>query len=283
MRINKLFSNYGICSRSETNRLIEEGRVKVNGKSAVLGQWVEESDTILLDGFTVKKSEKLYFAFNKPVGIVCTNSKDVNNNIIDYINYNKYIFPVGRLDKDSEGLIIMTNDGEYSNKLINSDEMHEKEYIVTLDKSINEDFIKNMESGVYIKNKKSSGIHRISDTKGIKKIVDNSGNAYYEEELIKNIAKNKRQDKIKSRPCKCYIINEHTFGIILTQGLNRQIRKMCSALGYEVVNLKRIRIANINLGNLMCGELKILDKKIIEEFLWECDKQKSIASLEEER
>ncbi len=283
MRINKLFSNYGICSRSETNRLIEEGRVKVNGKSAVLGQWVEESDTILLDGFTVKKSEKLYFAFNKPVGIVCTNSKDVNNNIIDYINYNKYIFPVGRLDKDSEGLIIMTNDGEYSNKLINSDEMHEKEYIVTLDKSINEDFIKNMESGVCIKNKKSNGIHRISDTKGIKKIIDNSGNAYYKEELIKDVVKDKKQDKVKSRPCKCYIINEHTFGIILTQGLNRQIRKMCTALGYEVVKLKRIRIANINLGNLMCGELKILDKKIIEEFLWECDKQKSIASLEEER
>ena len=137
MRINKYFSNLGICSRKETNRLIEEKRVIVNGVLCEPGQWVEEYDEILLDGQKVQAKEKIYIALNKPVGITCTAAESVKNNIIEYMNYNQYIFPVGRLDKESQGLIIMTNDGVLANKILESDNFHEKEYIVTVDKIIN--------------------------------------------------------------------------------------------------------------------------------------------------
>ena len=150
MRINKLFSNYGICSRKETNKLIEDKRVIVNGVLCKPGQWVEEYDEILLDGERVKPREKIYIALNKPVGITCTASEEVKDNIIDYMNYGQYIFPVGRLDKESQGLIIMTNDGVLANKILESDNLHEKEYIVTVNKNFDDEFIKGMASGVDI-------------------------------------------------------------------------------------------------------------------------------------
>jgi len=130
MRINKLFSNLGICSRRETNRLIEEGRVKVNGILSIPGQWVELEDEILIDNKPITAKKKIYIAFNKPVGVTCTAASEVENNIIDFINYEEYIFPVGRLDKESHGLILMTNDGELANKILNSDNYHEKEYVL---------------------------------------------------------------------------------------------------------------------------------------------------------
>ena len=150
MRINKYFSNLGICSRRETNRLIEEKRVIVNGVLCEPGQWVEEEDEILLDGVRVKAKEKIYIALNKPTGVTCTAADNVKNNIIDYMNYQQYIFPVGRLDKESQGLIIMTNDGILSNKILEADNLHEKEYIVTVDKPFNDDFINKMSNGVNI-------------------------------------------------------------------------------------------------------------------------------------
>ena len=226
MRINKLFSNYGICSRKETNKLIEDKRVIVNGVLCKPGQWVEEYDEILLDGERVKPREKIYIALNKPVGITCTASEEVKDNIIDYINYGQYIFPVGRLDKESQGLIIMTNDGVLANKILESDNLHEKEYIVTVNKDFDDEFIKGMASGVDI------------------------GDAV-------------------TRQCKVEKINSNTFKIILTQGLNKQIRRMRKSFGYTVIKLERVRIMNIKLDDIGYGkwrnitfeELKILEKQ----------------------
>lgn len=226
MRINKLFSNYGICSRKETNKLIEDKRVIVNGVLCKPGQWVEEYDEILLDGERVKPRKKIYIALNKPVGITCTASEEVKDNIIDYMNYGQYIFPVGRLDKESQGLIIMTNDGVLANKILESDNLHEKEYIVTVNKDFDDEFIKGMASGVDI------------------------GDAV-------------------TRPCKVEKINSNTFKIILTQGLNKQIRRMSKAFGYTVIKLERVRIMNIKLDDIEYGkwrnitfeELKILEKQ----------------------
>ena len=213
MRINKYFSNLGICSRKETNRLIEEKRVIVNGVLCEPGQWVEEYDEILLDGQKVQAKEKIYIALNKPVGITCTAAESVN--IIEYMNYNQYIFPVGRLDKESQGLIIMTNDGVLANKILESDNFHEKEYIVTVDKIINDDFINKMANGV-----------DIGDT--------------------------------ITRKCKVNKIDDNTFNIVLTQGLNKQIRRMTKAFGYTVIKLERIRILNIKIDDIPYGKWRIL-------------------------
>lgn len=150
MRINKLLSNYGYCSRKEVSRLIEDKRIMVNGKLCEQGQWVEESDDILLDGEKVKQKGRIYIALNKPKGIICTSSREIKDNIIDFLNYEEYVFPVGRLDKDSEGLILMTNDGDLANKILSSENYHEKEYIVTLDKDFDDDFIYKMSNGVNI-------------------------------------------------------------------------------------------------------------------------------------
>lgn len=221
MRINKLLSNYGYCSRKEVSRLIEDKRIIVNGKLCEQGQWVEESDDILLDGEKVKKKEKVYIAFNKPKGIVCTASRDIKDNIIDFLNYKDYVFPVGRLDKDSEGLILMTNDGDIANKILSSESYHEKEYIVTLDKDFDDEFISNMSKGVNILG-------------------------------------------TVTRPCKLTRINNNTFNIILTQGLNRQIRRMCKAFGYNVIKLERIRIVSILLEGIEVGKWRELTKEEIE-------------------
>lgn len=218
MRINKLLSNYGYFSRKEVNRVIEEGRIIINGRVAEKGQWVEEEDEILLDGVPVIKKEKVYILLNKPRGIICTASKEKENNIIDFLNYSEYVFPVGRLDKDSEGLIILTNDGELANTILSSDNYHEKEYEVTLDREYDEEFLNKMSEGVEILG-------------------------------------------TKTRPCKLERINEVTFRIVLTQGLNRQIRRMCKTLKYNVVKLDRIRIVNLNKKNLKSGEFRYITEK----------------------
>ena len=215
MRINKYFSNLGICSRRETNRLIEEKRVIVNGVLCQTGQWVEEYDDILLDGEKVKAREKIYIALNKPVGITCTAAENVKNNIIDYMNFGQYIFPVGRLDKESQGLIIMTNDGVLSNRILEADNLHEKEYIVTVDKEFDDNFIEGMSVGVDI------------------------GEAI-------------------TRPCRVTKISNNTFNIILTQGLNKQIRRMTKAFGYTVTKLERVRIMNIKVDNIEYGKWRNL-------------------------
>ncbi|MGL5352118.1 MAG: pseudouridine synthase, partial [Clostridium sp.] len=150
MRINKLLSNMGYCSRKEASRFIEDNRVIVNGELCIQGQWVEESDSVLIDNEEVKPRPKVYIALNKPVGITCTAAKEVENNIIDFMDYPEYIFPVGRLDKESEGLILMTNDGDLANKILESENEHEKEYLVTVDKPFDNVFINGMSSGVEI-------------------------------------------------------------------------------------------------------------------------------------
>ncbi|MFU7515353.1 pseudouridine synthase [Clostridium sp. HCS.1] len=224
MRINKLLSNYGYCSRKEVSRLIEDKRIIVNGKLCEQGQWVEETDDILLDGEKVKQKEKIYIALNKPRGIVCTSSREIKDNIIDFLNYRDYVFPVGRLDKDSEGLILMTNDGDMANKILSSESYHEKEYTVTLDNDFDDEFIYNMSKGVNI---------------------------------LGTI----------TRPCKVRRINNNTFNIILTQGLNRQIRRMCKVFGYNVIKLERIRIVSILLEGIEVGNWRELTKEEIENLM----------------
>jgi 23S rRNA pseudouridine2604 synthase len=205
-RINKFLSEIGYCSRREADKLIEQGRVTLNGNIPEMGTKVMPGDMVRVDGKLVSERQvtPVYLAFNKPVGIECTTNQKVRNNIIDYLNYPDRIFPIGRLDKASEGLIFLTNDGEIVNKILRAKNNHEKEYIVTVDKPITERFVKKMSSGV-----------PILDT--------------------------------VTRPCIVEIIDTTTFKIILTQGLNRQIRRMCEFLDYEVQTLKRIRIINIKL------------------------------------
>lgn len=215
MRINKLFSNLGICSRKDTSKLIEENRIIVNGFPCIQGQWVELEDEILLDNKPLPIKKKIYIVLNKPIGITCTAADEVENNIINFMNYPEYIFPVGRLDKASQGLILLTNDGDLANKILESENKHEKEYIVTLDKPFNDEFILGMTSGVEICN-------------------------------------------VKTRKCKVRRISEDTFNIILTQGLNKQIRRMSKTFGYTVKKLERIRIVNIELGDLEYGKWRYL-------------------------
>ncbi|ABM72461.1 putative pseudouridylate synthase specific to ribosomal small subunit [Prochlorococcus marinus str. MIT 9515] len=207
-RINKYLSEVGYCSRRVADRLIEEGKVTINGKISEIGTKVKEDDQVEVEGIIIDKPTKqkyIYLAFNKPVGIVCTTDRRVEpDNIIDFINYSTRIFPIGRLDKNSEGLIFLTNDGDIVNKILRARNNHEKEYIVSVNRPINRDFIHNMSNGV--------------------KILD-------------TITKN------------CFVkqLGVKKFKIILTQGLNRQIRRMCESLGYRVQSLKRIRIMNIKL------------------------------------
>lgn len=215
-RLNKYISDTGACSRREADRLIEQERVKINGSVATLGTKVSPGDKVEVDGKPVKSKEQpLYIAFNKPVGITCTTDLKDRDNIIDYINHPKRIFPIGRLDKPSEGLIFLTNDGDIVNKILRAGNNHEKEYIVNVDKAITPEFIKKMSNGVPI---------------------------------------------LDTVTRKCFVKQEGTnrFRIILTQGLNRQIRRMCEFLGYNVTKLKRVRIMNIDLGALRPGEWRYL-------------------------
>lgn len=220
-RLNKFIGETGYCSRREADKLIEEGRVTVNGSVAEMGTKVSQNDEVRIDGRLIveKKEKPIYLAFNKPVGIECTTNQEVRNNIVDYINYPTRIFPIGRLDKASEGLIFMTNDGDIVNKILRARNNHEKEYIVTVNRPITDRFIERMSNGV-----------PILDT--------------------------------VTRKCKVEQVSKYIFKIILTQGLNRQIRRMCEYLGYEVTALKRIRIINISLDVPVGRYRELTDKEI---------------------
>lgn len=219
-RINKYLSSHGVCSRREADRMVAEGRVLVDGKTAVMGEMVDDSNTICIDGRQISSAspEQIIIAFNKPVGIVCTTKDRHNkNNIVDYIGYTQRVYPVGRLDKESDGLILLTNDGDMMDRILRSVNGHEKEYIVSVNRPIDDTFIKRMSEGIYL------------------------------EELERTTKK-----------CVVRKVSDRTFRIILTQGLNRQIRRMCDALGYKVTKLTRIRIMNIELGELAVGQYREL-------------------------
>ncbi len=223
IRINKYMAESGMCSRREADKLVADGKVYIDGVKAVMGSKVLPGQKVTVKGQDIKKNEDLVLiAFNKPVGIVSTTDKREKDNIIDYINYGKRIFPIGRLDKESEGLILLTNDGDIVNKILRAGNYHEKEYVVTVNKDITPEFLKAMSSGV-----------PILDT--------------------------------VTRPCKIEQIDKKVFKIILTQGLNRQIRRMCEALGYRVRSLIRIRIMNIKLNHLKSGTYRNLTPKELEE------------------
>jgi 23S rRNA pseudouridine2604 synthase len=222
--LNKVVSGSGFCSRREADNYIETGRVTINNKVARKGAWVKPGDVVAVDGEkikSVKKNAAIYIALNKPVGITSTTDPKDKSNIIDYINYRTRIFPVGRLDKDSDGLIILTNDGDIVNKILRASNNHEKEYIVTVDKPVDEAFVRRMSEGV---------------------------------EILDEVTK------------KCYVRAEgaRRFRIILTQGLNRQIRRMCEALGYKVHTLTRVRIMNISLDGLGVGKWRYFSASEIE-------------------
>ena len=225
MRINKFISETGFCSRREVDKLVEAGRVTINGKRAELGSQVEEGDEVRVDGKPISTRKKgVYIALNKPVGITSTTEQHIRGNIVDFVGHKERIFPIGRLDKDSEGLILLTNDGDIVNKILRAENNHEKEYIVTVDKPITPMFLQGMAGGVHI---------------------------------LGTVTK----------PCRIYKQGDRVFRIILTQGLNRQIRRMCSAFGYEVRRLKRVRIMNIHLGSLPVGKWRDLTDQEMDELL----------------
>jgi len=227
-RLNKYLSDSGVCSRRAADTAIEAGEVTVNGEPAVMGMKVTVSDEVRFKGQIVSNAGKknILLAYNKPAGIVCTAEKREKNNIIEHINYPERIYPIGRLDKDSTGLILLTNQGDLVNKIMKAVNAHEKEYIVTVDKDITADFIKDMSSGVYL------------------------------EEL-----------DVTTRKCRVTKTGAREFRIILTQGLNRQIRRMCQTFGYRVRTLKRVRIMNIELGNLKEDTYRDVNSKEIKELM----------------
>jgi 23S rRNA pseudouridine2604 synthase len=214
--LNKFISSTGICSRREAEKLITSGRVTINGKPTQLGNRVFDGDVVKIDGRPLKaKPKTLYIAFNKPIGIVCTTDSKERDNIVKYINHPERLFPIGRLDKPSEGLIFLTNDGDIVNKILRAGNNHEKDYLVTVDKPITDDFIKKMSNGIPILG-------------------------------------------TVTQKCKVTKVGAKVFQIVLTQGLNRQIRRMCEYLGYEVTKLKRTRIMNVNLNKLAIGQWREL-------------------------
>lgn len=231
MRINKYIGESGKASRRGADRLVTEGRVTINGEYAALGSTVKDGDDVRIDGKPVRvETKKVYMALNKPVGITSTTEKEVKGNIVDLMNHPLRVFHIGRLDKDSEGLILMTNDGDIVNPILRSEHRHEKEYIVSVDKPIKRDFLRKMSAGV-----------EILDTRTL--------------------------------PCKVTQLSKYDFKIILTQGLNRQIRRMTAALGYKVVHLQRIRIMNIHLGDLPHGKWRNLTDKELKDLFEELDYQ----------
>lgn len=229
VRLNKYLSDAGVCSRREADRLIESGRVTVDGKMASPGTKVEPGQEVRIGKKVIKNhTEKIVLAVNKPAGIVCTEDKKEKKNIIRYLNYPVRVTYAGRLDKDSEGLLIMTNDGDLINGMMRARYGHEKEYKVTVNQPITDEFVYKMASGV--------------------RIID----------------REKKMDVI-TRPCKVEKIGKYTFTIILTQGLNRQIRRMCDALGYKVTRLVRVRIMNVKLGGLKTGAVRKLTEQELKE------------------
>jgi 23S rRNA pseudouridine2604 synthase len=225
MRLNKFISERGVCSRREADKWIEAGRVTVNGVPAALGTQVTDADDVRLNGQPIgSRRQAVYLMLNKPVGIECTTNRTVTGNIIDFINYPERVFPIGRLDKDSEGLILLTNDGDIVNAILRAENEHEKEYIVTVDRPITEVFLASMSSGVRV-------LGRLTE------------------------------------PCRVNQVSKNVLRIVLTQGMNRQIRRMCSALGYTVRRLQRVRIMNIRLGDLAPGKWRYLTRTELEGLL----------------
>lgn len=220
MRLNKYISETGLCSRREADTLISQGRVTLNGVRAELGTQVNDGDTVRVDKCVVgaEKKKQVYICLNKPVGVTCTTERHIKGNIIDFIGHDERIFPIGRLDKDSDGLILLTSNGDIVNEILRSENNHEKEYVVSVDKPVTDAFLNGMAKGV-----------RILDT--------------------------------TTKPCKVWRISKNMFGIILTQGLNRQIRRMCEVFGYDVRRLQRVRIINIKLGALKIGQWRSLSQK----------------------
>ncbi|MBY7829675.1 23S rRNA pseudouridine(2604) synthase RluF [Vibrio fluvialis] len=228
-RLNKYISETGFCSRREADKLIEQGRVTINGQLPEMGTKVTDNDEVCIDDKPVRSKEKpVYIALNKPTGITCTTERDIPGNIVDFIGHHKRIFPIGRLDKPSDGLIFLTNDGDIVNKILRAGNNHEKEYVVRVDKPVTPEFIKQMSSGV-----------NILDTVTL--------------------------------PCKVTQETKFSFRIVLTQGLNRQIRRMCEALGYEVFKLRRVRIMNISLDGIPNGKWRYLTDAEVAEILAMCE------------
>lgn len=225
IRLNKYIASSGICSRREADKLIESGKVSVNGVVADLGTRVLEGDSVEVEGRSVTPEDSMiYIAFNKPLGITCTTDRRDPSNIIDYINFSERIFPIGRLDKNSSGLILLTNNGDIVNTLLRSENGHEKEYVVTIDRPYDKEFIKTMSTGVPVLGR-------------------------------------------MTLPAEVIPVNAKTFRIILKQGMNRQIRRMCEYLGYKVTRLKRIRFMNVKLGDLETGKWRYLTSKEKSELL----------------
>lgn len=223
IRVNKFISESGFCSRRDADKLIESNRVKINGRRPELGTRVETGDKVTVDGNLIhssaeNKSDRVYLAYNKPVGITCTTERSVKENIVDAVGHHQRIFPIGRLDKPSEGLILMTSDGDIVNKILRAENAHEKEYVVTVNRPIGPGFVDKMSGGI-----------PILDT--------------------------------VTKPCKVVPVGRFVFNITLTQGLNRQIRRMCEYLGYEVTQLARLRIMNIHLGKLKPGHWRNLTQR----------------------
>jgi len=219
MRINKYLSSHGVCSRRDADKLVEERRVKIDGKIAKLGDTVEEESNVQVDNdFVIDEIHKLYIAYNKPKGIEVTQNKTVKKSLANILPFKSHIFPIGRLDKDSSGLLLLTNDGDIVNKILKPKGQHEKEYLVHVDKEITTKFMKQLRQGIKIKHK-------------------------------------------KTLPTRVQYQNKNAFKIILTEGRNRQIRKMTEALGYKVISLKRLRIMNIKLGHLEPNKFRELSKK----------------------
>lgn len=216
MRINKFLSETGACSRREADQWVEAGRVTVDGTLAVLGTKVEPGQVVLVDGQPLRgRPKRIYLALNKPVGIECTTDRDVPGNIVDFVGHDERVYPIGRLDKDSEGLILLTNDGDIVNTVLRAEHEHEKEYVVAVDRPLTPDFLQGMSRGV--------------------PILDTVTN-----------------------PCRVTQVGRNTFRIVLTQGLNRQIRRMCEYFGYTVRRLQRVRIMHVHLGGLPSGKWRNL-------------------------
>jgi 23S rRNA pseudouridine2604 synthase len=228
LRLNKYLSESGACSRRQADSFISEGRVTINGVPATLGSQVADGDDVRLDGEPIgaarKRVRPVYIALNKPIGITCTTERHVAGNIVDFVDHPERVFPIGRLDKDSEGLILLTNDGDIVNEVLRAEHQHEKEYIVAVDRAITPDFVAGMAAGV-----------RLSDA--------------------------------TTRPCKVEKLGAKVFRIILTQGLNRQIRRMCESFGFTVVALQRVRIMRIHLGELPLGRWRNLTAAELETLL----------------
>ena len=234
-RLNKFISESGLCSRREADRFIEKGNVFINGKRATVGDQVIAGDRVMVNGHNIEPKQEDAFvliAFNKPVGITSTTEKNVPANIVDYVNYSERIFPIGRLDKDSSGLIFLTNNGDIVNKILRAGNKHEKEYVVTVNKALTEDFIVQMASGVPILG-------------------------------------------VNTRKCKVRQISTTVFSLILVQGLNRQIRRMCEHFGYEVTKLERTRIMNITLKGIPSGEFRALTEDEMNELMQSVEKSSS--------